>query len=224
MDAEPPIPVTRVAAFLRQHSHDVRNGLNSLDLEISLLRELVPAGEAQECLERVRKQARTVAEQMRSLSALFQDPQPSAAPIAARELMLIWREEYAALPSAPAIQWVNKIGDERVNADAGMIATVFRELSSNAAAFSEGETATITARRDGNDVIFELREPKTAPLDPSQWGALFSTTRRHAYGLGLWQAHRLVRASGAAMTQQFLPEESALVTRIAIPVMQAQTP
>jgi hypothetical protein len=218
MEAEPQIPWSRVAAFVRQHTHDVRNGLNSLDLEISLLREIVAGSEAEECAERVRKQARAVAEQMRTLSALFQAPQPAAAPIAARELLLIWREQNAALPGAPKIQWVNKVGDEKVSVDAGMMATIFRELSSNAAVFSQGDPAAITARREGSAVVFELRESKTEPLDPSEWGGLFSTTRRNGYGLGLWNAHRLAKANGATMTQQFSPAESALITRIAIPL------
>lgn len=219
MEVEPDIPVERVAAFVRQHTHDVRNALNSLDLETSLLRELVTDGEAHECVERVRRQVRTVAEQMRSLSAFFQEPQAMAAPIGARELILIWRELSADLPGAPNIQWVDELGDERVNVDVAMIATVFRELLINAAAFRQGEPATVTARRIGFEVIFELREPKSEALDPSGWGRAFATTRRTGYGLGLWRAARLIRASGATIVRRFLPEESVLLTRIAAPVV-----
>lgn len=218
MEAEPPIPWSRFVAFIRQHTHDVRNGLNSLDLEISLMRELVTGSEAEQCAERVRKQTRSVAEQMRTLSAQFQEPQPVAAPIAARELLLIWREQNAALPNAPEVEWVNKVGDEKVSVDAGLIAAVFRELSSNAAAFSQGTPASITARREEGAVVFELCEPKTAPVDLSHWGEPFSTTRRHGYGLGLWNAHRLVKASGGALKQEFSAGESVLRTRITIPL------
>jgi signal transduction histidine kinase len=219
MESEPEIPVERVAAFVRQHTHDVRNGLNSLDLETSLLRELVTGGEAQECVDRVRRQVRIVAEQMRSLSAFFQDPQPMIAPISVRDLLVIWRELNADLPDAPKVEWVDELGDEKVNVDVAMMATVFRELLSNAAAFLQGGPATITARRSGRDVEFELREPKTGALDPSGWGRPFSTTRRNGYGLGLWRAGRLARANGVKIMRRYLPEESALVTRISLPVV-----
>ena len=41
MNSVPEIKWPRLAAFMRQHTHDVRNGLNSLDLETSFLEEFV---------------------------------------------------------------------------------------------------------------------------------------------------------------------------------------
>ena len=37
---EPQIPWARIVAFVRQHTHDVRNGLNCLDLEKDEARQL----------------------------------------------------------------------------------------------------------------------------------------------------------------------------------------
>ena len=99
-----------------------------------------------------------------------------------------------------------------------MMATGFHELLANAAHFPEGGTATASARREGEEIIFELREPKAGPLDPSTWGEPFSTTRRGGYGLGLWSARRLVDAGGGTFAQHHAPVEGALITRIAMPV------
>lgn len=219
MKAEPGIPAERVAAFMRQLTHDVRNGLNGLDLETALLEEVVADGEGQDCVERLRRQLRVLAGQMRALSVSFQDPEPIAAPIAARELFLIWREQHASLADAPEVRWVDELGDEMVSVDAGLMAAVLTELLTNAAAFSPAGVATATARREGNEVAFELREPKAAALNPAEWGQAFLTTRRGGYGLGLWAARRSVVANHAAFAQRYEPDEGALITRISMPLV-----
>ena len=68
-------------------------------------------------------------------------------------------------------------------------------------------------------VVFELREPKSATLDPSGWGQALSTTKRGGYGLGLWAARRLIEANGATFLQRYVPEAGALLTRISLPVV-----
>lgn len=217
MNPEPDIPWTRFAAFVRQHTHDVRNGLNCLDLESALLQELVVDGEGRACVDRLRKQVRALGAQMRKLSNLFQEPKAFLLPIAAHDLFLIWQEQPADFPKPMEIQWRDELGAEMVNADAGLMAIVFRELLENAAAFSEGGAVTACARREGEEVIFELREPKTGGLDPAGWGEPLATTRRGGYGLGLWLVRRLIAANQAHMVQSHLPGENALVTRIAFP-------
>lgn len=224
MPSQPDIPHERVAAFVRQHTHDLRNGLNSLDLETALLRELVSDAEAQAAVERLRRQLRGVAAQLRALSALFEEPQPMAAPIAAKELLLIWHEQHAAFVSAPETEWRDELEGENVNVDAEMMAAIFRELLANAAAFHQAGPAHVRAWREGEQAVFELREPKPSALDTAGWGQPFSSTRRAGYGLGLWAARRRAEANGATFTQRYLPEESALVTRIALPSVGAPDP
>jgi len=220
MAAETEIPWAHFAEFVRQHTHDVRNALNSLDLEIAFLQELVAGKEGLAGIGRMRAQVRAFGGRMRSLSLLFQELQPNVASIAACELFLIWKEQQAGLPKPLTVEWVDKVGTEQVSADAGMMASVFRELLANAAAFSQGGTTTASARRTGGDVVFELREPKTAALDPSGWGTPLVTTRRGGCGLGLWSARRQLDANHARITQQYAPEENALITRVFLPVCQ----
>jgi len=218
MDPEPDIPWAHFTAFVRQHTHDVRNGLNSLDLETALLREIVVDPEGRACVDRLREQVRALGTQMRELSALFHDPKPIPAPLAARDLFLIWKEQQPALPTSLEVLWVDELGSEQVDVDAGMMATVFRELLENAAAFSQGGTTTASARREGDSVLFELREPKTGALDTSDWGKPLATTRRGGYGLGLWSARRLLAANHGRIVQRHAPGEGALVTRVFLPV------
>lgn len=216
---EATIPWSRLAAFVRQHTHDVRNGLNSLDLETALLHELAPTGEVSAAVDRIRKQLRSVVQQLRSLSASFQDLQPIAAPIPARVLFKIWREKCVALTDAPEVLWEDRLGDEEVKVDVEMMAAVFSELLVNAARFSQGAPATITSRLDDGAVVFELIEPKNEAVNPGTWGQPFTSTRRGAYGLGLWTARRMTQANGANLTQQFSVNNCCLITTITIPAL-----
>lgn len=220
MDAEPEIPRARFAAFLRQHTHDVRNALDSLELETALLKEIAPEGEVQKGVERVRRQLRALREQVRSLSAMFHEPQPVAAPIAARELFLIWEEQQGKSEKPSEMKWVDELGAEQVVVDVGMMVKVFRELLTNAAAFSDGDPMTASARRESDAVVFELREPKSGAVDVAGWGGPFTMSRRRGYGMGLWSIGRLLQANHARIVQRYEPAERALISRIFVSVCE----
>ena len=220
MEPKPEISLSRLSAFMRQHTHDVRNGLNCLDLETALLQEIVNDEEGRQGAERMRQQVRALAGQLRTLSVIFQEPQPICGPLSAKELLLIWREQLALLAEPPEVEWVEEIADEMVNVDAGMMAMVFSELLMNARAFCDGQPAIASVRRVGAEVVFELCEPKSSPVDTEGWGLrLFETSKRGGHGLGLWSARRLVEANGAAISQRYEAGDGDLHTRIAIPVM-----
>lgn len=218
MSSDPDIPQARVAAFVRQFTHDVRNGLNGLDLEAAYLLELETDAEARASVQRMRQQIRGLAEQLRSLGGRFHEPRPHRWPLAARELIEILREQNAALATPVEIAWSEDVGDAVVEVDGMLVTEVFGELLANAAAFPASGPVRVEARREAGEVVIELIEPKNAPLDPAAWGeAPFASSRRGAYGLGLWTARRLSEAGGIKLTQAF-SKAGALVTTLRIPV------
>lgn len=217
MDAELSIPYSRIAAFIRQHTHDVRNHLNGLDLESALITEIVTDPEAAAAVARLRAQIRETANALRTLSSKISEPQPSRAPIAARDLFLIWQDEGARL-GLEAIAWTQTLGPERVNVDAGELAKAFAELLTNAKKFGDGTGLVAMAAVSGGRVCFELREQGKEGVDPATWGsAPFFSTRRGAYGLGLWEADRIVRANGGTVAREVL-SNGTLVTKLSFPV------
>src|SRR6185369_15499452 len=106
---EPLIPWARLATFIRQHTHDVRNHLNSLDLEASLLSELVSGDEAKATVDRMRRQIRNFANEMRTLSAKFAEPVPGRALVPASMLFLIWQDQAAGLDPKPEVEWTQEV-------------------------------------------------------------------------------------------------------------------
>jgi signal transduction histidine kinase len=215
---EPLIPWTRLATFIRQHTHDVRNHLNSLDLEASLLSELVTSDEAKATVDRVRRQVRNFANEMRSLSAKFADPASGRAPVPASMLFLIWQDQLATLDPKPEVEWTQEVGEEKVTVDPEAIARAFRELLANAVHFGKGKTLTAEATAANGRVNFTLREPKEEPIDPTAWGQMpLTSTRRGGYGLGLWNLGRSVAASQGTVQRKFDAEKKQLVTTLSFP-------
>ncbi len=218
MSSAPDWSWSHLAQFIRQHTHDVRNQLNGLDLEAALLGDLVPGGEAAESVARIRTQVRQAGHELRALAAKFADPLPTPALYAARELFLIWQDQLAALAPAPVVQWCEALGAEEVNVDAAMLAEVLRELFANAQAFGTGAPLHAAARVEDGRIVFELREPQPAPLETASWGrAPFASARPGHHGLGVWWAQRVIAANGGELRRRFATETMELITTLRLP-------
>ena len=181
--------------------------------------DLVSDPEAVECLGRIRSQIRTLATNLRALSGKFQEPKVATAPIAAADVFEIWKEQWSGLPDRPQIEWKKDLGNKTLELDAASIAAVFTELLTNAKFFGTGETLVALAKANGSSIIFELREPKREPVDPTGWGITpLSSTRRHGYGLGLWEVERAVRANHGQIKRCYSPEDRCLITTLSFSV------
>ena len=182
--------------------------------------DLISDPEAVECLGRIRSQIRTLANNLRSLSAKFQEPKVLTGPVPASDLFEIWKEQWSSMPERPQIEWKSDLGNETVEVDAAGVASIFTELLSNAKSFGTGETLVASASIERGKVLFQLREPKREPVDPKAWGSSpLASTRRSGYGLGLWEAERAARANGAEIRREYLPADRVLTTTVAIPTV-----
>lgn len=214
------IPLARVSAFIRQYTHDVRNSINCMDLEMELMQDVVTDPEAVISMTRIREQLRSLEVQMRALSGAFQDPRPTPDRIPARVLLQMWQEK-ADAAGAFEVRWLNQLAAEEVEVDVEMMAAVFNELLTNAAAFSPDKARlSVTACRDGDAVSFQMVEAGKQALDPAEWARPFSAPTRGRYGLGLWGVKRRLEANGASFRQHYNAGEESLLTEIRIPVKE----
>src|SRR3954464_15452877 len=124
------IPYPRIAAFVRQVTHDVRNNLNSLDLQAAYATELITDPEAAAEVKRLRAIIQTSARQLQALSANFQSSTPHMVKYQAAILIEDLRERLGEpFPeTAGEVTWKVELGDEQVEVDVEMFFGAVTEL------------------------------------------------------------------------------------------------
>lgn len=212
----PDVPLARLGAFLRQHAHDVRNALNSLQLEASVLEQLSTDPEVQESAGRMRRQALALAARLKSLGGRFHEHRVARRRLGAAEVFAGLR---AATEAAGGLEltWLEEPCPVEVEVDPALVEEAFAELVANAESFPPAGTVAAALRAAPGGAEISLIEPKSTPLDPSDWGEPFVSTRKGGAGLGLWRVGTVLTAAGASLRRRYDAGAQTLVTTIELP-------
>ena len=217
------VPLPRVAKFVRQLSHDVRNNLGAMDLQAALAVELVGDPEVAGELRKLRGMIANAAKLLQHVSSQFYVPQLNQIELGSMMFVEELRERIGrALPEqANRIQWQMEVGDHPMVVDIEQVFGAIVEVFRNALFFHEGkdEPLSCVALLRGGDLWIEVRQRATALSSPVEtWGVdPFLTTRRNGYGLGLFHAMNVLQANRGAIQFEYNPGESALISRVRLP-------
>jgi signal transduction histidine kinase len=217
------IPFGRVAKFVRQLSHDVRNNLGSMDLQAAYIGELIQDSEANEELRKLRGMITSAAKALQSISRNFQAPKPNVVCLSAAILLEDFRERFEKQWPAdrPAMEWEVTLGEEIICADIEMIFGALLECCRNALHFHEGdEPIRIRASASAGQLLVELKEKRSAVEIPLEsWGKEpFSSTRRGGYGLGLFYTAQILAVHGGGVEFAHDGASATLTTRVTLPL------
>lgn len=217
------IPYARIAAFVRQVTHDVRNNLNSLDLQAAYATELITDPEAAAEVKRLRSIIQTSARQLQALSANFQTSNPHMVTYQASILIEDLRERLAKTfpDNVDNVTWQVDLGQEQVEVDVEMFFGALLELFRNAFQFrGNGAKVEVQVGTEEGQFIVELTEKKPAPpTPPERWGEEpFVSSRRSGYGLGLFRVRRSVTAHGGEISFSYDSARALLKSRVALPL------
>jgi K+-sensing histidine kinase KdpD len=217
------VPLSRVATFVRQVTHDVRNNLNSMDLQAAYVTDLVTDPETTAELKRIRTLIQASARHLQALSANFQTATLNLVTYTAAILVedLRDRMEKNFPADAPKIQWEVKLGEEAVEVDVEAFFGALMELFRNAFQFrEEGKPIAATAARENASFVLTIEETKAAPATaPETWGTEpFLSSRRNGYGLGLFKARRAIKKHRGEITIFYDSTRAVLVTRVLLPL------
>lgn len=217
------VPYPRITGLVRQFTHDVRNGLNNIDLQSAYLQEIVtdplPAAE----LKRLRGMVADTAKMLREFSSRFWLPSANFVTYAARIFIEDFRQRAGKLvpEGAPAVLWTVNLRDEAISVDIEMLSRGLGEYFKNAFQFRE-DGQPVEARVQARDrrLVLDLVESKTSvPSAPETWGQEpLLTTRRGGFGMGLFFARQVLGAHGGEVAATFDPEAKQLTTRLSIPL------
>lgn len=218
MQSDFQIPWSNVAAFVRQHMHDLRNHLNGVNLETMLLTEFVTDPDALESVERIKDQVQRSVAEMSALSAKLSQPVPSQESLHARIAFLLWQDEAKAVKNLPNVGWENAGGEANILIDSSDLSRVLREFLFNAVKFGSLEISN-SVRIDGEFLVFHQAEKKKEPVAPENWGVMpFQSSKRGSYGLGIWHARQVVAVNSGTLSFRYEAEKQELVTELRFPI------
>ena len=217
------MPFDRVAGLVRHLTHDIRNGLNTLDLQASFLQEIVTDPEASPEVKRIRSMISSTAKTLQAFSATFWLSEAHPIAYSAK----IFAEDFqsrlsSVLPEQAAdITWTEALDDSSIEIDIEMIFRAFSEFFKNAFHFREkGRPISARISSEGGRFVLELREGKSAvPSPPETWGCEpLVSTRRGGFGMGLFHARRILAAHQGKVEYTFDPDAETLTTRLSLPL------
>jgi len=218
------VPYPRIAGLVRQLTHDVRNGLNNIDLQSAFLQEIVTDAQPVAEIKRLREMVADTAKMLREFSTRFWMPTPNFVTYAARMFIEDFRQRAGKLApeGAPEVRWTVNLREESISVDIETLSRGLGEYFKNAFQFREGNEAVearVFAR--GRKLVVELVESKsTVPSAPETWGREpLVSTRRGGFGMGLFFARQVLGAHGGEVAATFDPEAKQLTTRLSIPLV-----
>jgi len=217
------VPFPRVTGLVRQLTHDVRNGLNNVDLQAAFLQEIVTDPQALPEIKRLRAMVSDAAKMLQAFSATFWLAEPHFITYSAAIFIEDFRSRLAkALPEqASEVNWKVKLGDESISVDIEMIFRGLSEFFKNAFQFRDGrQPIEVSVHADHCHLLIDLIEHKTSvPSEPEGWGVEpLVSTRRGGFGMGLFHARRILSAHKGDAVATFDPAAERLTTRLSLPL------
>lgn len=217
------VPFPRVTGMVRQLTHDVRNGLNNVDLQAAFLQEIVTDPQAVPEIKRLRGMVTEAAKMLQTFSAMFWLPEPNLVTYSAAVFIEDFKTRLGKIlpEQAAQIQWTVKLGDESISVDIEMLYRGLTEFIKNAFHFREGQRPIeVRVGADAGHLLIELIESKTSiPSEPKGWGLEpLLSTRRSGFGMGLFHARRVLDAHHGDVLATFDPKAERLTTRLSLPL------
>lgn len=217
------VPFPRVTGLVRQLTHDVRNGLNNVDLQAAFLQEIVTDPQALPEIKRLRAMVSDAAKMLQTFSATFWLQEPNLVTYSAAVFIEDFRSRLAKLlpEHASEVKWTVNLGDESISVDIEMVFRGLAEFFKNAFHFREGQhPIEVSVHSDSCHLLIDLVEHKTSvPSGPEGWGVEpLVSTRRGGFGMGLFHARRILSAHKGDAVSTFDPAAEQLTIRICLPL------
>lgn len=225
----PDIPLPRLIGFVKQVAHDVRNGLNAIDLQTAFIAEIAGNGEVADELSKLRKIIGHVTRDMQELSSRFGEFRPVIIAYPIEEFLEGLRECVAEEfeTQAKRIVWDTRTGSEEMEMDFALLTKALMELIRNAIHFREGDQAIhVAVRIEAGTAIFEIRQPHAETVTGAdKWGREpLASSRRGGYGLGLFYVRRVLDKLGGALHPHYDLAAREFSMRLSLPLRSLLNP
>jgi signal transduction histidine kinase len=218
-------------------AHDLRTPLSAVRLAADYLEltmsEQITSTDAAEMIQILKRNVQQLADLITRIIKEHSDAQTQLGQRLERRTIDLWPlvqeviENLAPVRDTAGVTLENRVPrQQRIYADAELLARVFQNLLSNAFKYSPRSTVTIEANEFGNGTIECIVRDKGVGMTPDQLESLFdkgnSSERSDSFGLGLSIVKELVEAHGGEVRVESADGEGTAV-RFTIPGMNVET-
>jgi signal transduction histidine kinase len=171
-----------VAVVIKRHVHDVRNALNGMELELTLLSEGAPESTAREAVKRLREAGGEIGRLMQGLSSKYGMESPCI--ITAVQIAEQWNLDARQVVFGAPVQWNIQLGSENVCVEAGLVRSLLKDALEMAARIGGRRSLQVNCRCEGGRICFEIstneRNTGVGIIDSQQayWTALGRLAKR----------------------------------------------
>ncbi|MBL9169448.1 MAG: HAMP domain-containing histidine kinase [Verrucomicrobiales bacterium] len=176
--AEAPVlyPLKDVSLMVKTYSHDLRNTLNGMDLDLTLLSEANSEPIVLEAIKRLQSTATEIGRQVQGLMSKFALESPSQIPVI--QIVERWKMDGALLDITPEVHWIIEPEDEVIYGEASLIRNLLWEMLQLAQRICPRKLLKLTCTCRGGKAVFEIlvpeapAEPRRVQLQQAYWQAL----------------------------------------------------
>lgn len=154
------IPLEEIAAVVKAHAHDVRNSLNGMELEFTLLEENAGQPELKGAVKRLRAEVAHIDRMVRHFSAKYTPER--AAPVSALNLAERWKADSARLYPAEALLWEIQMDESMLLVEVGLTRSLLHDLLAIASRNCRQQRLSVRCHREGGAAVFEVAVEKSA--------------------------------------------------------------
>jgi hypothetical protein len=143
-----------VAVVIKRHVHDVRNALNGMELELTLLSEGATDSAAREAVKRLRDAGGEIGRLMQGLSSKY--GMESQCIISALQVAERWNLDARQVAFGAPVRWNIQLGGETVCVEAGLIRCLLKDALEMAARISGKRSLQVNCRCEDGRIYFEI--------------------------------------------------------------------
>ena len=143
-----------LAALVKRHTHDLRNILNGIEMELMLLAETADENEKAAAVKRVRREMRTADVTIRSFAAKFLSETKTS--VCVSDIAEQWVSDARILLPDHAITWDISTGEALIDVHVGLLRSVLNDMLVLACRNTSQPAVRAGCRCDDEQAVFEV--------------------------------------------------------------------
>jgi light-regulated signal transduction histidine kinase (bacteriophytochrome) len=147
-------PLKDIALVIKRHSHDVRNALNAMELELTLLDDGAIDPATREAVRRLRAAGAEIGGLMQGISSKYGMEPASMVP--ALQIAERWNADARHVVTEASLDWSIRLGGEVVCTEASLVRSLLKDALEMALRITRERSFQINCRCDDGHAVFEI--------------------------------------------------------------------